>query len=121
MIKKIISAFILVLFCNSSFAQVKTIRNTRYIKKINDSTIVIQEKAIVPPKQIFNVRDFDTKFVQTFNPGQKVIFMISKETMDKINKIFKKEPPKQECFKVPCPENAPEGTTCWDCKPVSPQ
>jgi hypothetical protein len=111
------TGIILCLFLSKSIAQVKTISNTKNIKKINDSTILVFDKAVTPKNQIFYFHDYGGKLVATYFPGHVVYKGILGTISEKI--FGHPTPPKQSCFKVACPSGAPANSDCWDCKPAN--
>jgi hypothetical protein len=114
--KLLFTVIILGFFVLNTFAQVKTINNTKNITKVNDSTIVLYQKAVTPPHNFFYIHDSGGKLVTTFNPGDVVTYASLRELWDRLTG---KAPPKQNCFKVACPDGAPSDAVCWDCKPAN--
>ncbi len=110
----------LILFCfllSTSFAQSKTISNTKNITKVNESNILVHENAIVPENQIFYIHNSGGKLITTYFPGQVVVYGSFKELVDKLKNMTLGKSEKQNCFKVACPSGAPSDAVCWDCKP----
>lgn len=109
--KELIVILILGCITNNLSAQVKTISNSPFITKINDSTITLNQKAIVPPNQVFNIHKLDGSLLRSFRAGETVTWTAA-NILNAASKILK---PTQDCYKVTCPSSAPAGATCWDC------
>lgn len=113
--KKVLFTVLILGLCGNGAMAQKTISNTKNIIKISASKIVVLDSAVVPPHQVLYFHSAEGKLVQTYTQGQ-IARTILQEFFDKLNM---KKVTKQDCFKVACPDSAPAGSTCWDCRPAT--
>lgn len=119
----ILIVIVLGFFIMKSFSQIKpATTTTTTITKLNDSTVVLQDKAIVPSKQIFFMHALDGILVKTYYPGDIVLYDAISEILAKHKKVAKSSSESQpQCTKIACPSGSAAGSTCWSCKPATPQ
>lgn len=108
-------------FAIKSFSQIKPDSSTTNIIKINDSTVILQDKAVIPAKQIFFIHYFDGVLLETYDPGETVSYSRISDIIARAKKKALAARANQRCTKVVCPGDTPKTTTCWRCKPATPQ
>lgn len=122
--KNLLVLFIAGIYCNHVSAQL-TINNNPLIKKLNDTTVIVTQKAIVPSNHIFYMYNSNGKLAKIYKSGQSIMFPnahqssvqknAAKQIVDFIRKGTKGSI-QQNCFTTPCPAGAPAGAVCWKCQ-----
>jgi hypothetical protein len=115
--KLMLTGIILGFLGTNIFAQSKSISNSKNITKLNETSIIVYDEAVVPKNQIFYIHNSDGKLITTYYPGQVVVYGSFKELVDRLKNMTLGKKDKQNCFKVACPSGAPSDAVCWDCKP----
>lgn len=86
--------------------------SAQQIQKVNDSTIIVSDGAVVPRYNTYFIKSAKGKRIATFKGGQKVKLRRPNSTNPDIQAVGE-----VDCVKIPCPGSFGPQTTCWDCRP----
>jgi hypothetical protein len=104
MSKKFISVY--AVFCLFFLANKVSAQHARAIQKVNDTTIMVPNGAIVPKNNTYFIKSSTGKTIATYKGGQTVSLGSTSAARRKVI----------DCVQIPCPGTFGSDVVCWKCK-----